>query len=117
MLLAGGGEIVGSLKVALLLSARRLAAHTRTNRRALDTQQVADELACDSCVMPLAVNYVDRFLASTAVTKDQLQLLGAVALLVASKLRQCNSIHPEALVFYSDYSMTISDITVRVLEC
>ncbi|KAI1296543.1 G1/S-specific cyclin-D3 [Halotydeus destructor] len=73
--------------------------------------EVSEELECNNCVFPLAMNYVDRFLAIMTVNKEQLQLLGSVCLLVASKLRQSRPIHPETLVFYSDYSFTLSDIT------
>lgn len=69
-------------------------------------------MGCGDVTFPLAMNYVDRFLASTSIGKEQLQLLGAVCLLIASKLRQCKAIHPEALIFYSDYSLSLADITV-----
>ena len=76
--------------------------------------QVCVELNCEA-IFPLAVNYVDRFLSVTAVSKSQLQLLGAVCLLIGSKLRQCRSIHPEDLVYFSDYSYTTADVTVSLL--
>ena len=75
--------------------------------------QVCEELSCEA-IFPLAVNYVDRFLSVTGVSKNQLQLLGAVSLLVASKLRQCRAIHPEDLVYFSDYSYTTADVTVSL---
>ncbi|RWS31097.1 G1/S-specific cyclin-D2-like protein [Leptotrombidium deliense] len=76
--------------------------------------EVCEELKCDEIVFPLAINYVDRFLSSTNIRKTQLQLLGAVCLLIASKLRQCQAIHPQSLVFYSDYSLTMEEIIVSV---
>lgn len=75
--------------------------------------QVCEELNCEA-IFPLAVNYVDRFLSNSTVSKSQLQLLGAVCLLIASKLRQCRSIHPQDLVYFSDYTYTISDVTVSI---
>lgn len=75
--------------------------------------QVCEELNCEA-IFPLAVNYVDRFLSKSKVSKSQLQLLGAVCLLIASKLRQCRSIHPQDLVYFSDYSYTTSDVTVSI---
>lgn len=58
------------------------------------------------------MNYVDRFLGNTKVYKSQLQLLGAVCLMIASKLRQCKSIHPEELVFFTDHSVTVNQVNV-----
>ncbi|RWS09303.1 cyclin D-like protein [Dinothrombium tinctorium] len=74
--------------------------------------EVCEELKCEQIVHSLAINYVDRFLALTDIKKSQLQLLGAVSLLIASKVRQCHAIHPRALVYYSDYSFTIEEIIV-----
>ncbi|RWS17277.1 G1/S-specific cyclin-D2-like protein, partial [Dinothrombium tinctorium] len=71
---------------------------------------VCEELKCDEIVFPLAINYVDRFLSSTSIKKSQLQLLGAVCLLIASKLRQCQAIHSEDLVYYSDHSLSVAEI-------
>ncbi|RWS30942.1 G1/S-specific cyclin-D3-like protein [Leptotrombidium deliense] len=75
---------------------------------------VCEELKCDEIVFPLAINYVDRFLSSTNIRKSQLQLLGAVCLLIASKLRQCEAIHSEDLVYYSDHSLTAKEIIVSL---
>lgn len=58
------------------------------------------------------MNYVDRFLGTSKVDKSHLQLLGAVCLMIASKLRQCKSIHPEELVFFTDHSVTVHQVNV-----
>jgi len=39
-------------------------------------------------VLPLAINILDRFLSERAVSKDKLQLVGGVALLIASKFEE-----------------------------
>lgn len=44
----------------------------------------------------------------------QLQLLGCVCLLTASKLRQCRPIGVDLLVYYTDYSVTAAQIRVSV---
>jgi hypothetical protein len=89
-----------------------LCSHGHTNTY-FSLHQVCEELNCEA-IFPLAVNYVDRFLSTSIVSKSQLQLLGAVCLLIASKLRQCRSIHPQDLVYFSDYSYTTSDVTVSI---
>ena len=68
-------------------------------------------------MFPLAVNLLDRFLAassatSTPVGRCQLQLLGCVCLLTASKLRQCRPIGVDLLVYYTDHSVTADEIRV-----
>uniref|UniRef100_UPI00398F6864 G1/S-specific cyclin-D2-like n=1 Tax=Pristiophorus japonicus TaxID=55135 RepID=UPI00398F6864 len=50
--------------------------------------EVCEEELCEKEVFPLAMNYVDRFLALVPVEKCRLQLLGSACLLLASKLRQ-----------------------------
>lgn len=79
--------------------------------------KVCEELNCSEVVFPLSVNYLDRFLSIAPVKKCHLQLLGGVCLLIASKLRQCKSLHPQDLVFYSDNSFSISDVTVSQTFC
>ncbi|XP_075234916.1 G1/S-specific cyclin-D2-like [Lycorma delicatula] len=72
--------------------------------------EVCDEQNCENQVFPLAVNFMDRFLCECSVLRCQLQLLSAVCLLLASKVRQCNALTVELLCFYSDHSITPHDI-------
>ena len=60
------------------------------------------------------MNYVDRFLTSTRVFKCHLQLLGAVCLMIASKLRLCKCIQHDELIFYTDHSVTVQQINVSI---
>lgn len=76
------------------------------------SMQVCEEQSCEDVVFPCAMNYLDRFLARTNVKKNHLQLLGAVCLLIASKIRQSRPISVEALVYYTDYSVTVEEIKV-----
>ncbi|KAF8796034.1 Voltage-dependent calcium channel type A like protein [Argiope bruennichi] len=73
--------------------------------------EVCEEQGTEDIIFPLAVSYVDRFLSCVRIRKTQLQLLGAVCLLIASKLRQCRSLTVDALIYYTDYSVTTRDIT------
>ncbi|XP_029818362.1 G1/S-specific cyclin-D3 [Manacus vitellinus] len=52
------------------------------------------------------MNYVDRFLSSVPVQKNRLQLLGAVCMLLASKLRETMPLTVEKLCIYTDNSIT-----------
>ncbi|XP_045030562.1 G1/S-specific cyclin-D2 [Daphnia magna] len=76
--------------------------------------EVTEEQNCEEQVFPLAVNLLDRFLALEAAVlqRCQLQLLGCVCLLTASKLRQCRPIGVDLLVYYTDYSVTPAEIRV-----
>ncbi|XP_044748498.1 G1/S-specific cyclin-D2-like [Coccinella septempunctata] len=68
--------------------------------------EVCEEQMCEDQVFPLAVNCMDRFLCLCPIKRQQLQLLGAVCLLIASKLRSTNSFPIEILCAYTDYSVS-----------
>ena len=63
-------------------------------------------------VFCLAINILDRFLSTCAIYKTQLQLLGAVCLLIASKIREPCPILGKNLILYSDYSINAEEIKV-----
>lgn len=71
---------------------------------------VSDEEKCEHYVLPLAVNYVDRFLVENDIQKNKLQLLGAVCLFVASKLTESLPISADKLVMYTDFSIKLEDL-------
>lgn len=75
--------------------------------------QVCEEQACEDQVFAVAINFLDRFLCACVVQRTQLQLLGAVCLLLASKLRQCRPLSIELLAYYTDYSVGAQEIKVR----
>ena len=76
--------------------------------------QVCDEQRCEEDVFPLAMNYLDRFLSIVPIGKMQLQLLGAVCMLVSSKLKETCPINPERLVMYTDHSISLSELLVSL---
>lgn len=59
---------------------------------------------------------MDRFLAVVPTRKNFLQLLGAVCMFLASKLKDCRPISAEKLCMYTDYSITPRELLVRARE-
>ncbi|KAL7797527.1 cyclin-like protein [Trichoderma ceciliae] len=58
----------------------------------------------------LTVNYIDRFLSSKIVSIGKLQLVGATAILVASKYEEINCPSLEEIVYMVDGGYTTDDI-------
>ncbi|KAK8750225.1 hypothetical protein OTU49_015322 [Cherax quadricarinatus] len=72
--------------------------------------EVCEEQACEDRVLVVAINFLDRFLCSCVVQRTQLQLLGSVCLLLASKLRQSRPLSVDLLAYYTDYSVSAEEI-------
>jgi len=73
--------------------------------------EVCEEQECQPDVYWLAVNYMDRFLSvSPRISKGRLQLLGAVSLFLASKLKETLPLTADKLVLYTDRSITYDDL-------
>ncbi|KAF7287921.1 hypothetical protein GWI33_000263 [Rhynchophorus ferrugineus] len=68
--------------------------------------EVCEEQVCEEQILPLAVNFMDRFLCACRIKRQHLQLLGATCLLIASKLRSTNYLPIDLLCAYTDYSVT-----------
>jgi hypothetical protein len=70
---------------------------------------------CEDQVLPLAVNLMDRFLCVCNIKRQQLQLLGATCLLIASKVRSTNVLPVYLLCAYTDYSVSCELLVVSFL--
>ncbi|XP_056642350.1 G1/S-specific cyclin-D2-like [Diorhabda sublineata] len=73
--------------------------------------EVCEEQMCEDQVLPLAINIMDRFLCICPIKKQQLQLLGATCLLIATKVRSTNMLPIDLLSAYTDYSVTYEHIS------
>ncbi|XP_064488898.1 G1/S-specific cyclin-D3-like isoform X2 [Ornithodoros turicata] len=72
--------------------------------------EVCEEEQCRPEVYPLAMNCLDRFLSVISIRKSQLQLTGAVCMLLASKFRQTKPLSLERLCMYTAHSVTREEI-------
>jgi len=61
-------------------------------------------------VFCLAMNVMDRFLCQIKIHSSQMQLLGAVCILIASKIREPCPVPGKNLIEYTDYSITAEEI-------
>lgn len=72
--------------------------------------EVCEEEKCEEDVFPLAMNYLDRYLAAVPTRKCYLQLLGAVCLFLASKLKACQPLSTKKLCVYTENSITCQQL-------
>ncbi|KAJ4435640.1 hypothetical protein ANN_18256 [Periplaneta americana] len=74
--------------------------------------EVCEEQHCEDQVFPLAVNFLDRFLCRCPISRRQLQLVAAVCLLLATKIRQCQVLSVDVLCAYTDNSISPEEMRV-----
>lgn len=65
---------------------------------------------CQPEVFALSMQIVDRFLSFVRTKRAQLQLLGSVALLLGSKMRQTNPIPARNLIYYTQDLITLNEL-------
>lgn len=104
----------------MLLIAKKISSFIKYSRSSVpkplsmscSSLQVCEEQKCQEEVFSLAMNYMDRFLMCCSIQKNQLQLLGTVCMLLASKLRESRPLAGETLVYYTDHSVTKEQLWV-----
>jgi len=77
--------------------------------------QVCEEQCREEEVFPLSINYLDRVLSTAQIKRTQLQLIAAVCMFIASKVKEATPIEAEKLVIYTDFSITLNDLLVGTM--
>merc|ERR1712013_107535 len=72
--------------------------------------EVCEDQQCKPEVFFLSINYLDRFLSSVNIKKNQFQLCASVCILLASKFSQVIPITTDKLVIYTDSSVTVEEL-------
>lgn len=79
--------------------------------------EVAEEYALSDQTLLLSISYIDRFLSIVPVDRSRLQLIGATALVIASKFWEMKPLTPEDMVYISDNTFKKEEVigTERII--
>ncbi|KAH7660767.1 cyclin A protein [Dioscorea alata] len=72
--------------------------------------EVAEEYKLVADTVYLTVSYVDRYLSSNAITRQQLQLLGVASMFIASKYEEIGPPHMEDFCYITDNTYTKQEV-------
>merc|ERR1712050_170095 len=72
--------------------------------------EVCEDQQCKPEVFFLSINYLDRFLSTVNIKKNQFQLCASVCILLASKFSQVVPITTDKLVIYTDRSVPVEEL-------
>ena len=72
--------------------------------------EVCEDQEAGPEVFLLAVHYLDTFLSTTSIRKNQFQLVAATCLLLASKFSAVVPLSAVQLVLYTDHSITVEEL-------
>lgn len=67
-------------------------------------------------MFPLAVQYLDRYMAHYVVDTSSLQLLSTVCMLLASKLREAVPLSATKLCIYTDNAVSLTQLLVILIK-